>query len=296
MKQRLLLASTGLLLLAASLPGVAAASFDRGSDDIGGHAPHQGVVVPHGGTSTVNADIRHRGPRDFWARWQALRCMWLSKFAPRLYEWVCEPATPGDVPAPTATPVPMDTPTPTPEPTFTPTPVPPTPIPTPTGIASFSGTTLVWAFAGVGSGNEWGFDTNPASGILAGGDSLWPDGTYNLSLSHSAGGSTVLNLSGVGPSKFSSRSVQPTCGNWDTIQIAIVDGAPGTTTEFRNVSIDGVSVGDLIDNGDGVPENDYWTFHGDYTGDVSVTGQFAVSGWGVAGTPRPRLEVTVGCG
>ncbi len=294
MKQRLLIASIGLLLITAALPSVAAASFDHGTTNSAGHTIDQGVGNLPGGTAAVQADFGRRDPWDFWERWRNLRCYWLAIHAPRLYAWLCASPPPGD----NHDPVPKDTPTPTPEPTFTPTPIPPTPtpIPTPTGIASFAGTTLTWYFAGADLGNEWGFDTNPPSGIQTGGDSLWPDGAYNLSLSHSATGSTVLNLSGVGPSKFASRNVQATCGEWDTIQVAIVAGAPGSTTEFRNVSIGGVGVGDLIDNGDGVPGNHYWTFHGDYAGDIIVTGQFAVSGWGQAGAPRPRLEVTVGCG
>ncbi|MCA9853994.1 MAG: hypothetical protein KC482_10425, partial [Dehalococcoidia bacterium] len=61
------------------------------------------------------------------------------------------------------------------------------------------------------------------------------------------------------------------------------------------VTIDGVAAGDLLDNGDGVAANDFWTFAGDYADGVSVTGQLVISGWSNEESPRPRLEVTVGC-
>jgi hypothetical protein len=154
----------------------------------------------------------------------------------------------------------------------------------------------VYFLQGVGSGNEFGFDTNPTGGTPGGMDYGWPDGTYNVTFSRSGTGFTFINFSGAGPSQFTSRNTGAACGDWDTLQVAIVVGDSSTNVEFLGVAVDGAAAGDLVDNDDGVAENHFWTFNGDYADGVTVTGQLVVSGWDAATWPRPRLEVTVGCG
>jgi hypothetical protein len=90
--------------------------------------------------------------------------------------------------------------------------------------------------------------------------------------------------------------VPATCGTLDTLQVAVTSGGGASSAEFRNVTVDGAAVGDLLDNADGVAENHFWTFEGEFADGVTVTGQLVVAGWDQEESPRPRIEVAVGCG
>lgn len=284
---QLLIAILGVL---AMLPTVASALSS--ADPSAGHqiSVDAGSAEPDGADSgdvTMHRKSRAAEIREIMLRF---RCLIYERHVPWLYERFCASNAPTPTAVPTYTPTPAPTFTPTPEPT--PTPIPPS---TPTGMADFSGESLRLFFYGVGTGPEFGFDIVPSVLPQGGSEYAWVDGTYDVSFSRSATGTTMLSFTGPGPSQFSMKTLGATCGAWDTVEFAIIHGGEGTRSELRNVLLDGESLGDLVDNGDGVDANEYWTFSGDFS-DLSLSADLVVSGWGAESTPRPQVEVTFGCG
>ena len=108
MTQRLFLAAIGTLLLAASLPGIAAAGSDP--DDTRTTTDTIGSVVGEPSTELAGTklDIGHRVRWGFWRWWQNWRCHVYARHAPRFYDRFC--GGNNDAPSPTATPVPTSTP------------------------------------------------------------------------------------------------------------------------------------------------------------------------------------------
>lgn len=262
----------------SQLAGASSEAFSVAGD----HAPRAGSGIDERGSG------QHRGWLRFQAQLHDLICDILATHAPRAYDVVCADAGDSDA---TPTPTPEDTPTPAPEPTAT-----PTPEPTPSGMANFLGDAMMVHFASVSPGTEWGIQIVPFDTSPGGGEYAWPDGTYRVSLSRSSSGSTILSWSGPGPGVFGMKTVAATCGAWDTMQIAILDGSNGVSGTLQNVVLDGASLGTLADNGDAFPDNDYWTFNGSFAGGFSMTFDLVVSGWGATLATPARIEITTGCG
>jgi hypothetical protein len=105
-----------------------------------------------------------------------------------------------------------------------------------------------------------------------------------------------MSMFTIGGSTFI-KTIPATCGIWDTLQVAIMDGPPGTTAELQNVTLNMAPLGNLADNGDGVPESEFWTFGGlDLGGGFTLAGMLVVSGWATETVTPASVEFTIGCG
>jgi hypothetical protein len=218
-----------------------------------------------------------------------LHCRVLKKHWPAKWERVCGAGEQTETPPPDPGPT-----TPPDEPPSDPPPDdPPPPPPTPTGMANFAAVGAVAFAHSANAGDEVGVGGGSADPMPAGSAFAWSDDSFAVSFSRLAGTFMEFRVGNVSNLK----QVAATCGTWDTLQVAIHDGPAGATAELRNVMLNGTPLGDLVDNGDAVAENEFWTFSGlSLDAGFTLTASLVVTGWAAESATPARVEFTVGCG
>jgi hypothetical protein len=210
---------------------------------------------------------------------QELRCRVLKQHWPARFEQVCG-ETPGETPAPD--PGPTDPPD---DPPTDPPPNDPPPPPAPTGMANFAAIGAVAFAHSANPGDEVGLGSGPADPMPADSPFAWTDGAFAVSFSRFAGTFMEFRTGNVSNVK----QVAANCA-WDTLQVAIHDGPGGATAELRNVVLNGALLGDLVDNGDGVPESEFWTFSGlTLDAGFTLTANLVVTGWATETAATARV-------
>jgi hypothetical protein len=233
---------------------------------------------------------RQAEKREALARWlHEVHCRTLKRHWPAKFERMCAVEDPGETNNPPSEPTdPPDT-----DPPADPPPPDPPPPPSPTGMANFATVGAVAFTRSTNLGAERGLSSGPGDTNPAQDDFVWSDGSFAIELERLTGGMTMFTVG----NSVQIKTIAATCGTWDTLQIAILDGPPGATAELRNVTLDGAMLPDLVDNGDGVAESEFWTFSGlDLNGAFALSANLVISGWAAQTVTPASVEITLGCG
>ena len=291
-----------LFALSLALVPVAASAHGKSGQNDRNKNQHHGPVFQDGDTRGPFGGFfdRDRHDREERARQaaerheaiarklQELRCRVLERHWPEKFERICAGEEPGETNNPPGS-EPPDPPETDPPPGDPPPTDPPPP--TPTGKANFASIAMVATLRSVSDQIERQFTSGPGDAVPAGMEYGWPGGTFPMSIERVGD----ISMFTVGGTTFI-KTIPATC-TWDTLQAAILDGPAGATTELRGVTLNGSALGDLVDNADGVPESDYWTFGGlNLDAGFTLTAQLSVTGWDASSTTPASVEFTVGCG
>jgi hypothetical protein len=129
--------------------------------------------------------------------------------------------------------------------------------------------------------------------------SSWPDGIYQVKFLYD-GASTIatemMDAAGTIISLIYTEAT-PVCGEWNVMDILVLDRLNTAAIAFNDVKIDGFELNDFgTFDVPGAPGWSVanWTVTGfDFSQGFTLTGDLVVEGW--TGNERNKLQITVGC-
>jgi hypothetical protein len=123
----------------------------------------------------------------------------------------------------------------------------------------------------------------------------WPDGTYLVSFSYDGSGTISSSVDGDNNLEYAKL---PDCngGNWDVMDILVVDRSIGTGIAFENVDLNGYALGNFGSfDVSGTSGFQNWTISAfDFTQPWTITGDLVIENF-VGSAEQQRLQLTVGC-
>jgi hypothetical protein len=127
----------------------------------------------------------------------------------------------------------------------------------------------------------------------------WPDGTYQVTFSYDGASliATEMMDSAGSITSLTYSNATPVCGEWNVMDILVLDRLDTAAIAFNDVMIDGFNLNDFgTFDVPGAPGWSVanWTVTGfDFSQGFTITGDLVVAGW--TGNELNKLQLTVGC-